>query len=609
MTASREPISTPFRPVGAPASNSGSVQVPTRGLRTLPLQQQLARLQPVQLKTAGRTPPSSPANGTMCRADQEIEARFEIPPDPATILDVIEHESGLAGLHIADFDGTTGEARVLASNEGEPLVVGFLIIPVPNEGGYILHASVGCSKPELKRKGNAFDTLGLRDKPPASRGETLDVAQAEAMLQPMWEALKSLAEAAEALAGRGASKLVEGSGSPVAGHSMSAAAEAARALGKGVAREASVDAPSLTTPASKGEPAKGTRHGTSGGPGDKHEPAFPGSPKDPTVQAAMGEGLQALENAQVGGAEVIDAAAEAMSKHLEAPGGTTSLGDILKQLADIVSDFLPVVSNLKDAAGAATGKNPVTGEDLGGLGRVIAAIPLLGGVYKLLRRIFKAIAGLFKGGGDDLARSFDHVREAVENSAGISTRGGSPGLELAPGGRQFGGTSGERNRIFGKSTTTQDPGMPAGTGATDAYGNIKVSPHGTPKEQKLALRHEQVHSALSPKLLLLRDFRAKVAMSAYNKSQLMRYLEEALAETIAQLRVNGVNVKSVLEGIQFPIRNGYVTLGGVAREAGYVFLGTLALGGTVYGVSVLIRDDEPDDEAREDEDEHESPVE
>ncbi len=76
-----------------------------------------------------------------------------------------------------------------------------------------------------------------------------------------------------------------------------------------------------------------------------------------------------------------------------------------------------------------------------------------------------------------------------------------------------------------KPTTTMDPSMPAGTGGTDKYGNVTVSSAGTPKDIALAATHEAVHSFLSPKAMNgLGELRADASMTAYDKSQLCKYL-------------------------------------------------------------------------------------
>ena len=63
-------------------------------------------------------------------------------------------------------------------------------------------------------------------------------------------------------------------------------------------------------------------------------------------------------------------------------------------------------------------------------------------------------------------------------------------------------------------------------------------------------------------------------MSAYSRSALMTYLEEALAETVAQLRVNGL--QGLMTGIKFPIANGYISLQQLACEGAEI--GTVVVG-------------------------------
>jgi hypothetical protein len=135
-----------------------------------------------------------------------------------------------------------------------------------------------------------------------------------------------------------------------------------------------------------------------------------------------------------------------------------------------------------------------------------------------------------------------------------------------------------------KPTTTADPSLPRGTGITDKYGNVRYSTQGTTQDIALVKAHESVHSFLSPKALNgLRAFRAEARMAAYDKSALCKYLEEALAETYAQVKVNGVT--AIPEGLRFPIREGYVTFGRVATEAA---VGTLVYGGVTYWVCVEV---------------------
>lgn len=78
------------------------------------------------------------------------------------------------------------------------------------------------------------------------------------------------------------------------------------------------------------------------------------------------------------------------------------------------------------------------------------------------------------------------------------------------------------------------------------------------------LLHEKVHQFLVPKMYILREYRAGNRAGCYVRSSLWRYIEEALAETIAQLGV--VGFRKMFVGMRFPVKNGYVFL---KRGGGY----------------------------------------
>jgi hypothetical protein len=80
--------------------------------------------------------------------------------------------------------------------------------------------------------------------------------------------------------------------------------------------------------------------------------------------------------------------------------------------------------------------------------------------------------------------------------------------------------------LFRTPTVTGKPTMPAGRGATTAFGDVEYSTAGSATDQQLVRLHELVHSFLSPRLSFLRTFRARPAMSAYSRSAIMQYLEE-----------------------------------------------------------------------------------
>lgn len=138
-----------------------------------------------------------------------------------------------------------------------------------------------------------------------------------------------------------------------------------------------------------------------------------------------------------------------------------------------------------------------------------------------------------------------------------------------------------QGKIFYRSKASPDYSMPEGFGATNPLtGNMRYSPNGSPKSIALAKIHEKVHSILTPKLQFLREIRVVPRYNSYIKSSLFRYLEEALAETVAQVSVNGL--RSVITGIKFPVKNGYVTLAEMGAEASGLFLGSVGTGGLIY---------------------------
>jgi hypothetical protein len=121
--------------------------------------------------------------------------------------------------------------------------------------------------------------------------------------------------------------------------------------------------------------------------------------------------------------------------------------------------------------------------------------------------------------------------------------------------------------------------LPSGAlGETDAWGNIAVARNQSLTEQRLTLYHEWVHSVLSPRFGPLRQLRAQLSMSGYMRSALLRYIEEAMAESYAQLRVHGL--QNILIGIKFPITGGYMTVSQLIGEGvaiGNITIGTLRL--------------------------------
>ena len=129
-----------------------------------------------------------------------------------------------------------------------------------------------------------------------------------------------------------------------------------------------------------------------------------------------------------------------------------------------------------------------------------------------------------------------------------------------------------------------DPSLPPGEGGTTAWGDVRYSTQGPLTEQRLVKIHEMVHSILTPKFALFRRLRVQSRMNSYVKSALRQYIEEALAETIAQVNVNGL--LAAFKGLSFPVQNGYVTvlfktgeMMPVLPELGAVFIGGVFVNG------------------------------
>ena len=117
-------------------------------------------------------------------------------------------------------------------------------------------------------------------------------------------------------------------------------------------------------------------------------------------------------------------------------------------------------------------------------------------------------------------------------------------------------------------------------GKTTIYGDIEYLSSLTGELKAETILHERVHSFLTPKLYPLRNLRVKMTMDGYNKSFIFKYLEEALAETVAQVGTYGF--KNALVGIKFPIKENYLTLAQMGTEATGIFLEPINAGGIYY---------------------------
>jgi hypothetical protein len=119
-------------------------------------------------------------------------------------------------------------------------------------------------------------------------------------------------------------------------------------------------------------------------------------------------------------------------------------------------------------------------------------------------------------------------------------------------------------------------------GTTNPYGVIRIARNQSMTDQRTALFHELVHRYLSPRTGPLRKLRAEIGITAYTRSALLKYLEEALAQGYGMLRVYGL--AQAVEAYRFPLQYGYVTVSQLVVEGQSI--GTITLGGVLFKVSI-----------------------
>lgn len=207
-----------------------------------------------------------------------------------------------------------------------------------------------------------------------------------------------------------------------------------------------------------------------------------------------------------------------------------------------------------------------------GVGEIIDIIIVGLGVFAIGLAVFDGLDHLYDfAAGAYKARSIQHLDQAADHFAkAVSILGiqavlavlfrGAPksyrGKPVKASGpkTKFGATY--RPKLQWRKYVPGEGKLPAGNGWTTTTGDIVVSSRGSAKTRQLVLFHEKVHQILTPKLYPLRKFRIRNRTKSYSESSLSRYLEEALAETVAQVRVKGV--REFMTGIRFPVQEGYV---------------------------------------------------
>jgi hypothetical protein len=203
-----------------------------------------------------------------------------------------------------------------------------------------------------------------------------------------------------------------------------------------------------------------------------------------------------------------------------------------------------------------------------GIGFVVDAVFLSVGVVAVGLAVFAGIDELIQfGNGAIAARNLAQLDDAAKHFAdGVSILGVQAVVALllrrAP--QTFRGrplsvgpppaNAGFVLRPGLRSTRAMGPGE----GATSSWGEITISRLGSATDRRLVALHEAVHRALTPRLDVLRFTRIEGRAKSYDRSSLSMYLEEALAESFAQVSVQGL--RGLLTGIAFPVRYGYVSL-------------------------------------------------
>jgi hypothetical protein len=235
---------------------------------------------------------------------------------------------------------------------------------------------------------------------------------------------------------------------------------------------------------------------------------------------------------------------------------------------------------LLSAGGSTAVQKMTTGEV--DWGQVVAA-GLIGGAAGGLG----AGAGLLVGSSTRLAATSPLVRGAVVGGpgnliGGMANHGDDPfdsagmATDLVLGGA-IGGVGG---RVGAAAQTSNRPfsygNLPPDLfGVTDRLGRITITRGLSKFDFEETLRHETVHSVLTPSRAGL----AKITNALYAKSHLWRYAEEAAAETYGTL--------SLVKGLSFPLTSGGYGLNPLRIGGEALGLGGAGLGGYVLVESVV----------------------
>ena len=240
-----------------------------------------------------------------------------------------------------------------------------------------------------------------------------------------------------------------------------------------------------------------------------------------------------------------------------------------------------------------------------GVGEIVDIVLMVGGFLMLGKSVFDLAEDLFKfakltvaghtdGELDEAAKAFAHVVVVggIDLIMALLLRKSLKEVRARP--RAAAAPKGllpveppppiKPGQLFYKPKISRPVSLPSGSlGECSWYGDVYVTRAQTIGEQKVTLFHELGHSFFSPKFKYLRQFRARLKASAYWRSALMRYLEEALVEGFGQFKKNGL--LPALKAVTFPIGPapyGYVTVSQLIAEGSAI--GTVVIGGLYLNV-------------------------
>lgn len=135
-----------------------------------------------------------------------------------------------------------------------------------------------------------------------------------------------------------------------------------------------------------------------------------------------------------------------------------------------------------------------------------------------------------------------------------------------------------RAKEIGRGSTNQVGDTLIGRGHYGQVGELV-------KEVEVTAYHEAVHRFLTPRLQIFREFRVFLKQSGYRRSYILRYLEEALAETYGQLRAYGFGKEQLIKGLKFPLGTKYeVTIAQLGAEVRGILMGPITVAGMVFNV-------------------------